>query len=398
MKPLIILNFRARALALVGLLALSGTDGFAQSFSISAVALTNGTMEIRVPSRADSYYLLNESDSLSGAGSNIDALLGAGGEIVFAQTLEHAGAAFYQVEQLPLSATNDILNDGISDAFKLQHGLPVFGPSEAAAIPQGYTINWLEVYEAQTNLAALPVASFPVLSTNIVAGQSGLVIPVSFSKPWKTGGRLTYQAGGTAVANTGGLGDYLPPPGYVQVNSGAAGANITIALTSPPAVQAPRTLLLALSVPSSNAGYAIASNTSVATVRIVPASAGAYIGTLSITNGLRLDPQSVKMAIRLGNGGAQMAFFDVTPSPLLSNTFSVPVSVGAGGFQLGGGGYTNLVGGAPSGGGLTLSIRFGATFMTNGAFTTPVSMSISGLTASGVAYSGLGYMTLSQWQ
>jgi hypothetical protein len=148
-----------------------------------------------------------------------------------------------------------------------------------------------------------------------------VTLQVAFSKPFL--GTLTYQLGGTAIPYNAGIGDYLTPPDSVFVNN-AATANISINLTPPLAVELNRTLLIALSAPSFSPGYTISTN-SVAAVHIVQSAQGVFVGTLTITNGVSLGTQSVKMAIRPGPGNSTMALFDFGSNPLLGGAFSVPI-------------------------------------------------------------------------
>jgi hypothetical protein len=240
----------------------------------------------------------------------------------------------------------------------------------------------------------LPLAYFPQASATVVAGSTNVTVQVAFSKPFT--GNLTYHLSGTAIPYSSGIGDYVPPTGYVNVNN-AMSTSVTITLTPPPAVEVNRTLLVALSTASSNPAYTITTN-SVAAIQIVQSTQGVFVGTLSITNGLFLGAQSVKMALRPGAGNTTVAFFDATPNPLLGNTFSVPVLSSASGFQLNGQSYTNQLSSTPWGRNVSLSLAFGATQTNGTVFTTPVSMALAGLTASGRTYAGYGNLTLSRSQ
>ncbi len=366
-------------------------SAMAQSFSITSCTLTNGALQIAFPGQADSYYLLQAAPSLSVTSQPVSALLGSSGSLRFGHSVSQARAMFFRVAQLPLSATNDIIGDGIADGWKLQNGLDPFGPSVANQVPFGDTRTWLQIYQA---VAGLPLAYFPVSSTTVVAGASNATLQVAFSQPFT--GTLTYHLSGTAIPYKSGIGDYLPPPGYINVSSTTT-ANISINLTPSPAVEVNRTLLVALSAPSSNPAYTISTN-SVAAIHILQSTQGVFLGTLSITNGLFLGAQSVKMALRPGAGSSMVAFFDTTPSPLLGNTFSVPVLSSASGFQLNGHGYTNELSNAPWGRNVTMSLVFGATQTNGTVFVTPVTLAATGLTASGQVYAGYGNLTLSRSQ
>jgi hypothetical protein len=304
---------------------------------------------------------------------------------------------FFRVEQLSLTATNDIIGDGIPDGFKLLHGLPVFGPSQANAIPLGDVRTWLQIYEAQSNLAALPLAYFPAASYSVLVGSSNVLVPVSFTKPFT--GQLTYQLTGTAIPSSAGVtGDYLQPAGSVACSS-ATSTSITITLVPEQDIEVNRAIVIAISAPPlTNQTYTITTNSSVATVQILQSTQGVFVGSLGITNGPLLGAQSVKMALRPGSGAGTVAVLDVTGNAFLGNLFSVPVVAGPNGFQLNGAVFSNIVTNTPWGRSLSVNLSFGLT-QTNGAvFSTPVTMAIGGLTASGVSYSGSGTLTLCRSQ
>ena len=104
------------------------------------------------------------------------------------------------------------------------------------------------------------------------------------------------------------------------------------------------------------------------------------------------------MAFRPGAGSSTVALLDVTGNAFLGDTFSVPAQASPDGFQLNGQQFSNVVTNTPWGRPLSVSLSFGAT-QTNGAsFTTPVSMSLAGLTASGILYSGAGNLNVARSQ
>jgi len=389
------------------------TTANAQNFIISPVTLSNGTVVIGVvqtngttfPTRTDSYYLLNSSSALSIPFGPLapNALLGNGGALDFSLDIAPSGSRFFQVEQLPLTATNDILGDGIADGFKLLNGLSVFGPTQATNVPPFYNTNWLAIYHTQTNLAALPLAFFPTNSIAVVVGSSNVSVPVSFTKPFT--GLLTYQLSGTATpSSTGVTGDYVQPTGSVSITKATA-ANIVITLVPETDIEINRSIVIALSAPpKTSQTYTITTNSCVATVQIVQSSLssnGMFVGSLTFTNGLFAGAQSVKMAMRPGSGNGTVALLDVTGNALLANnTFSIPAIASTNGFQLNGGLFTNVVTNTPWGRNLTIALSFGSTQTnTNGmTFTTPVTMGLSGLTASGITYLGTGTLNLARSQ
>ena len=372
-------------------------SAMAQSFSITSCTLTNGALQIAFPGQADSYYLLQAAPSLSVTSQPVSALLGSSGSLWFGHSVSQASAMFFRVARLPLTATNDIIGDGIPDGFKLQHGLPVFGPSQANVTPLGDTRTWLQIYAAQTNLAALSVAYFPAASYSVLVGSSNVTVPVSFTKPFT--GQLTYQLSGTAIPSLLGVtGDYIQPTGSVACNNSTS-TSIVITLVPEQDIEVNRAIVIAISAPPlTNQTYAITTNSSVTTVHILQSTEGVFIGSLAITNGPLLGAQSVKMALRPGSGGNTVAAFDVTGNAFLGNMFSVPVAVGPNGFQLNGALFSNVVTNTPWGRSLNVNLSFGLT-QTNGAvFSTPVTITIGGLTASGVSYSGSGRLTLCRSQ
>lgn len=383
--------------AAINVVAFGSLAANAQEFSISSIELRNGVFQVNCPGRADSYYLLNSIPFLWGQWQPVSAQLGSAGTLSF-EVPAGSEAEFFRIEQLPLTATNDIIGDGISDAFKLLHGLAVFGPSEANTVPVGSTNTWLEIYQAQTFMATLPVAYFSAPSYSVIVGTSSISVPVTFTKPFT--GRFTYQLTGTAIPSGGAVvGDYLQPAGSVYCNN-ATNATIPITLVPEPDIEVNRSIVIALSAPPlplTNQTYTITTNSSVATVQLLQSTAGIYLGSMVITNAPTLGAQAVKMAIRPGNGTGSVALLDVTGNALLGNTFSVPVTFDANGFQLNGGHFSNALT-TLWGQSLKVDLVFGPT-QTNGvAFITPVTLTIAGLTGSGVAYSGSGALTLCRAQ
>ena len=139
-------------------------------------------------------------------------------------------------------------------------------------------------------------------------------------------------------------------------------------------------------------------NASVCQISILQSTLGVFIGSLAITNGLPITAQPIKMALRSGATGP-IAYFDATGSTLLPNIFSLPASVATNGFQLTDGyaqQLTNSALGRPMAGALS----FGPTQSdpAGNSFITPVTMTLTGLTASGLNYSGTGILSLSRSQ
>jgi len=365
-----------------------------QEFRIGSAAVVSNSLQILFTGKADSYYLLHGAGSLSVTSAVVEASLGAGSSQLFQRPLT-GKAMFFRLEQLPLTSTNSLLGDPVPDAWKLQQGLSIFDPTVLNQIAPGGTNTWYRIYTNDLALSLVPLAYYPISSSTVIAGASEIDVPVAFTKPFK--GLLTYHLSGTAIPNAGSLpgtnGDYFQPAGYIAVANQTT-ATIAIQLTPRQAVETDRTLVVALSVtPNSTNRYTITNATSVHTVRIAQSLQGVYLGTLSITNGLAIGPQQVKMAIRPGSLNGTVAFFDVTGNPLLGDNFSVPVTYDANGFQLNGG-FSRQLTNAPLARPLSLTLSFGAT-QTNGVtFTVPATMTLNGLTASGVPYSGVGYLNL----
>jgi hypothetical protein len=372
--------------------------GLAQDFRIESAASVRGTVQISYQARGDSYYFLHGGSSLAETLSPVAALLGKDGSQVF-QHAASGGSMFFRVEQIPLTSTNSFLADGIPDAWKLQHGISPLEPNVANQIPLGDTRTWLQIYQADAQSAQLPLAYFPQTGVTVVAGNSNLTVQVAFTKPFT--GRLNYQLRGTAIPDTATLdranGDYVQPVGFVDV-AGSTQAVISIALVVRQAVEADRTLLIALTGPLTNQNYTIGIGSSICTVRLAQSLQGTYVGTLAITKGMPLSAQSVKMAFRSGAGGGTVALIDVTGNPLLGDSLFVPATVDASGFQLTGN-YRTQITGTPFGRPISLSLSFGSTEMTTGgSLVTPVSLAVDGLTASAHQYVGTGMMILSRVQ
>lgn len=359
--------------------------------------VTNHTMQMRYPSRSDSYYLLFSEPSLTTTSAPVAAQLGSSGSQFF-QNSTTGKISLFRLEQLPIASTNCLLGDGIPDGWKLQHGLSPFGPSPANQLATGSILTWLQVYQTATNLAALPLAYFPSTSATVVANSSNVTVQVAFTKAYT--GYLYYQLGGTAIpAATGVTGDYVAPSGSVYV-ANSTSASIVINLVPESDIEINRTIVIALAAPpQSSQTYTITTNSSVASVQIVQGTLGVFLGSLAITNGMYAGAQPVKMALRPGFGTNLVAFFDVTGNALLGNTFTVPVSANINGFQLNGSQFSNTLTNTPWGRNLNVNVSFGVTQTNNATtFTTPVTLSLAGLTASGVSYSGTGILTVSRSQ
>ena len=263
------------------ILMASALPVFGQTFEISSISAAKGVVQVGFPARSDAYYFLHSRTSLSAEPKPTAALLGADATLAFEVATGQTNAMFFQVEQLPLTNTTSTANDGLPDGWKLRHGLDPLGPSQANQIATGYVLAWLQLYGWETNQAALPLAYFPVSSTTVVAGSTNVTIQAAFTKPLPQTGTLTYQLSGTALPFSGGLGDYVPPPGFVSVPAGAVTASISITLTPPPAVEINRTLLVAISVPANGTGqtYTITTNSSVEAIKI--GSVAEFVGELT---------------------------------------------------------------------------------------------------------------------
>jgi len=373
---------------------------FAQPFKISAAALSNGVVSVKMPSRADSYYILQGKSKLSGSSSftPTNFLLGNGGNIIFTQPLVKTGSMFITALQVPLTSTNSFQNDGIPDGWKLQHGLNPFSSGITNQYAPGYVSTWQQVYQQQTNLAALPAAYFPSPSSTVLIGSSNAIVSVAFTKPYT--GTLTYQLSGTAIPSSSGVtGDYLAPIGSVSVFNSTS-ATIIIRLVPESGVEINRSIVLAITAPpAGNQTYTIFTNSSITTVLLAQSTLGVYLGSLAMSNGIYAGAQSVKMALKPGSGTNNVAFFDITGNALLGSTFTVPVSASATNFQLNGAQYNNILTNTPWGRPLNVSLSFGATQTADGTtFLTPVTVSLAGLTASGSSYSGTGFLTVSRVQ
>jgi len=381
-----------------------------QNFMISPVTVTNGTINMNFPTRSDSYYLLHASPTLASTSSMVNALQGSGGQLGFNATANRSGSMFYRVEQIPLNSANSLQNDGIPDGWKLQQGLNPLVPGVGTNLATGYATTWLQVYKWQTNLAALPIAYFPNAATTVVVGSTNVLVPVALTKPYT--GWLTYNLSGTAIPQSSGVtGDYVSPSGKVFVANSTT-ANISINLVPETDIEINRSIVIALSAPPvASQSYAITTNTCVTLVQIMQSTQGVYVGTLTITNGLLSGAQSVKMALRTGAGGVPLALLDVTGNSLLGNTFTVPVTAVGKGFQLNGGQFSNTVTNTPWGRNVIVNLTFGNTQFVNvtssslggqtvygSIFSTPVTVNLSGLTSSGLSYSGSGTLNLSQDQ
>lgn len=374
-------------------ITLISADG--QDLRISSATLSNSMVRLSFPARSDSYYFLLAEPSLNSTWTPVAASLGTNGNQTFLGSVQGASARFFRVKQLPLSGSNDQDNDGIPDAWEIQHGLNPLVASDAAQIPQGDTRSWLQIYQAEAIAAQVRLAYFPQTALTNVVGGANVTIQVAFTKPFT--GRLSFQLSGTAIPEKGdGNGDYYPT-NYVDV-AGTSNATIVVGLVPRAAVEADRTLVVALCAPAATNAYRITNNTSVCTLRLAQSAQGIYLGTLDITNGLYMGSQSAKLAFRPGPGGSTTAFFDTTGNPILGDSFAVPATVSDNGFQLTGS-YSRQITNTPFGRPLNANLAFGAP-QRNAAssYMIPITLSFTGLTASGRPYLGTGNITLTRVQ
>jgi hypothetical protein len=396
----------------LSILVTSGT-ALAQYFTIDSAKVGGGMVQLGFTGRGDSYYFLNAAFSAEGAWAPVVATLGTNSS----QTLGYPVTGpnmFFRLEQLPLTSTSSILGDGIPDSWKLQHGLNVFGPSVAGQIPFGDTRTWLQIYQADYAASQLPLAYFPQTSLTNLVGGSNISVQVTFTKPFT--GTLNYQLAGTAIPNTAtpdlANGDYIQPANNTVSVTNATQASISIALVSRDAIEADKDILLALSTRAVT-NYAMAppytsylittnnaTNASICRVHLVQSTNGVYVGGVSFASGAFAGTQSARMAIRqLTIGGLKTfaSIFDTTGSPILGNTFSVPVTLGTNGFQLNGGCYSRTLTNTAFGRRVDMNLCFGTTRLAaNGSLITPVTLSISNLTASGRAYASHGNLVLAR--
>jgi len=282
--------------------------------------------------------------------------------------------------------------DGIPNLWELTLGISPTDPRDAGMMASGYNLTWLQMYQI---LSTLPEAYFAQASTNVVAGASNVAVQVAFTKPFS--GKVYYTLGGTAVGGNSGTNmDYYTPSGSVGV-ANATSASLNIRLVPPAGVSlSERTLVISLSTSNDIASmaYSVRASASVQTVHILPSSQGVYLGSLTISNGLPVDAQTVKMAVRPTSTGGNLALFDVAGNPLLGDSFSVPVVADASGFQLSGP-FSRVIAATPLGRNINLNLAFGLTTVTNtNSFTVPVTLTLGGLTGSGVSYSGQGWLNL----
>ena len=275
------------------------------------------------------------------------------------------------------------------------HGLNPLGPSVANRFKLGTGLTWLQYYRLYPSTDPPPLAYFPNTASTVLVGSSNATLQVAFTGPFN--GYLTYQLSGTAIpVPTGVTGDYIQPSGEVYV-ANSTSATISIRLVPEPDIEVNRSIVVALSAPpATNQNYTVVPTPACTSRSCRPW--GRLVGTLAITNGMFASAQSVKMAVRPGTGANIVALLDVTGNAFLGNTFSVPVTTNSLGFQLNGGLFSNVISNTPWGRPIGLGLSFGNTLSTNGTFVTPISLTVSNLTASGITYSAAGLLTLAQSQ
>jgi hypothetical protein len=124
---------------------------------------------------------------------------------------------------------------------------------------------------------------------------------------------------------------------------------------------------------------------------------GIYVGALTVTNSVLLDPQTVKVALRLGAGGLFEAYFDTSQAPIFPGPFTLHAEQTPSGLQLSGSATGTLITT-----GLLAKQKptwefsvLSSTTDPKGVLTAQFRLNIDGFTASGRTNSAVGIMILS---
>lgn len=147
----------------------------AQSLQVTNVAINaQSKFTVRFPSAADSYFILNRGPSVSNVTSPISMVLGQSGGGQLTDTVVAVGAAFFNVQKVPLTAPHDTDGDGIDDVYELQHSsvLNPLDPGDANLDFDGDGVSNLREYQRGTDPAS-PASVNVILYADSVIGSDG---------------------------------------------------------------------------------------------------------------------------------------------------------------------------------------------------------------------------------
>ena len=129
----------------------------AQSLEVTNATLNaQGIFAVGFPSATDSYFILNRGPQVGNITLAVDMGLGQAGGGQLSNSVTAASAAFFNVQQVPLTAPHDLDGDGIDDVYELQHPsfLNPLNPPDAALDFDSDTVSNLREYQRGTDPAS----------------------------------------------------------------------------------------------------------------------------------------------------------------------------------------------------------------------------------------------------
>src|SRR5437867_3240637 len=94
----------------------------AQSFQVTNVSINvQGKFTGGFPSATNSYFILNRGPQVTTITSAVAMVLGQAGGGLLNDPATLSGAAFFNVQKVPLTQPHDTDGDGIDDVYELQH-------------------------------------------------------------------------------------------------------------------------------------------------------------------------------------------------------------------------------------------------------------------------------------
>jgi hypothetical protein len=375
----------------------------AQIFEINTARLSAQHLRVDFQSDTNFYFILRRGSSPQNIAQAVAIALGTNGNAAISDpALATNSAAFFRLQKISLLSPLDTDQDGIDDVWELrfrQAGAALNG-ADANADQNGNgvadAVDYANYLAAQAPLATLATAGSQFSDT---AGTVG--VQVLFSKPYS--GTLHFQISGTAVQGL----DYQPAFGPLDASSGGeipvngTSANIPIALLTNTAVNVSRALVISLRQPSgvpSMGSYTLGALTT-HVLKIVDGDLGTFGGVIQFTNAAGLTPQTIRLALRSGSSTTGSALLDTASSPFFKRKpLLVPV-------QFGGDGRTITAWGPVSGTTISTnvsgqvlqtawSLELGAPTLQSKTLSAPVTLRVTGLSASGRSVQAQGTLTM----